>query len=376
MNLAPLQKQIQTNCDISDARHAGLYSLCGLLLRLRDLYKWEHALLPWQEPDPAVLLEWVETRETHWETVAQHEFQALTVDNQSFDPFDVANINLRLRPLGVIYGAGYVMGMKPSFFLGEVTASRTLGDLQIDVIGRELARDIYTTPAMRQGPQIFARTSAMLFFLWDQILELRPSTREALVFALRHYGLEAEALRQQPARLASTLHHVAARELEAWIYHEVGEVHEQAFDGQVWHEIVATYANSLVEIFARVTKDLLADTHPEGLLGHIIRHRRHSTLGFYVAFMRPFTRAVFPEITEAFRQFRLAEQWAVIDEARSNGYAKAASLARQLVEIHEKGSGKPPEWAIAEIQERLITPLGIPGTALERADTKEQPDER
>jgi len=376
MNLAPLQKQIQTNCDISDARHAGLYSLCGLLLRLRDLYKWEHALLPWQEPDPAVLLEWVEARETHWETVAQHEFQALTVANQSFDPFDMAAINLRLRPLGVIYGAGYVMGMKPSFFLGEVTASRTLGGLQIDVIGRELARDIYTTPAMRQGPQIFARTSAMLFFLWDQILELRPSTREALVFALRHYGLEAEALRQQPARLAPALHHVAARELEAWIYHEVGEVHEQAFDGQVWHEIVATYANSLVEIFARVTKDLLADTHPEGLLGHIIRHRRHSTLGFYVAFMRPFTRAVFPEITEAFRQFRLAEQWAVIDEARSNGYAKAASLARQLVEIHEKGSGKPPEWAIAEIQERLITPLGIPGTALGGADAKEQPDER
>ena len=65
MDIAQLQRQIQTNCDISDAHHAGLYSLCGLLLRMRDLYKWEQNLLPWQEPEPATLLEWVDTRETH-----------------------------------------------------------------------------------------------------------------------------------------------------------------------------------------------------------------------------------------------------------------------------------------------------------------------
>ncbi|MGA2402714.1 MAG: hypothetical protein ABSG91_13580, partial [Syntrophobacteraceae bacterium] len=40
--ISDLQRQVQKNCDISDARHAGVYSLCGLLLRMRDLYKWEH----------------------------------------------------------------------------------------------------------------------------------------------------------------------------------------------------------------------------------------------------------------------------------------------------------------------------------------------
>lgn len=370
MDIAQLQTQIQTNCDISDARHAGLYSLCGLLLRLRDLYKWEQNLFPWQEPEPATLLEWVDARETHWEKVVSQELQALTLANETFDPFDMTAVNLRLRPLGLVYGAGYVLGMKPSFFLGEVTASRILDGLQVDIVGRELARDIYMTPAMRQGRQIFARQSAMLFFIWDQIQELRPSAREALDFALRQYDLEPEALRQSPERLAPALHRVASQELETWVYHEVGEVHERAFDGQVWHEIVSTYANSLVEIFARVTKDLLADTHPEGLLGHIMRHRLTASLGFYVAFMRPFTRAVFPEIVEAFQQFSRTGAWTVVDRARATGHARAASFARRLTAIHEAGQGRGTEWAISEIQARLISPLGIPGGTEEGSGLK------
>ena len=368
MDVTLLRTQIQTNCDISDAHQAGLYSLCGLLLRLRDLYKWEQALLPWQEPEPAALLEWVDGREARWEAVADQELQALTVGCETFDPFDMSAINVRLRPLGLVYGAGYVLGMKPSFFLGEMTDSRTLGDLQVDVVGRELARDIYVTPAMRRGQQIFARRSAMLSFIWDQILEMRASAREALDFALNQYDLEAEALRQRPEELAPALHRVASQELETWIHHEIGEVHEQTFDGQVWQEIVSTYANSIVEIFARVTKDLLADTHPEGLLGHIIRHRIPSSLAFYVAFMRPFSCAVFPEIIEAFRQFRQTHRWSVIEQARASGHAKAASFAGQLVAIHETGRERSPEWAMAEIQSRLITPLGIPGGTGERPE--------
>lgn len=373
MDIARLQMQIQTNCDISDAHHAGLYSLCGLLLRLRDLYKWEQNLWPWQEPDPGTLLEWVDAREARWEELAHRELQALTVGTETFDPFDMAALNHHLRPLGLVYGAGYVLGMKPSFFLGEVAASRTLEGLKVDTVGRELARDIYMTPAMRQGGQIFARQSAMLFFLWDQLLELRPSAREALVFALHQYGLEAEALRQQPRQLAPALERVAAEELAVWIYHEVGEVREDAFDGQVWHEMVAAYANSLVEIFVRVTKDLLADTHPEGLLGHIIAHRLAASLGFFVAFLRPFTRAVFPEMVEAFSRFRPTGSWGLIEAARASGHARAASFARQLVEIHEAGRGRAPDWAIAEIQARLISPLGIPGGTEEEQGAVSRP---
>jgi hypothetical protein len=360
-----LAKQIQRNCDISDANHAGLYSLCGLLLRLRDLYKWEQGLNPWQEPEPADLLEWVDNREQYWESIDSSEPQPIVLGNESFEAFDMAAINLRLRPSGLIYGAGYVLGMKPSFFLGEVTELRTLGTLQVAIVGRELARDIYMTPAMRQGDQIFARHPAMLFFLWDQILEMRPSVRDALDYALQQYGLDAEALRRHPGELGPKLHPVARQEIETWIYHEVGEVHGDAFDGQVWHEIVATYCNSPIEIFARVTKDLLADTHPRGLLGHIIGNQIHSSLGFYISFMRPFARAVFPEMAQAFRDFMVDGDWRIIESARSQGQAKATAYARQLVTIHEAGRRHQPEWAKAQIISKLIEPLGIAGALRE-----------
>lgn len=364
-----LQKQIQRNCDISDANYAGLYSLCGLLLRMRDLYKWEQGLHPWQEPEPADLLEWVDEREQHWETITSDELQPLAFGNESFEPFDMAAINLRLRPAGLVYGAGYVLGMKPSFFLGEVTESRTLGMLQVDIVGRELARDIYMTPAMRQGDQIFARHSAMLFFLWDQIQEMRPSARDALSYALQQYGLDAEALRRHPKELGPELNHVARQEIETWIYHEVGEVHEDAFDGQVWHEIVSAYCNSPIEILARVTKDILADTHAKGLLAHVIGNKIHSSLGFYISFMRPFTRAVFPEIVQAFRDFRLNGDWRLIETARSHGQEKARDYARRLAAIHEAGRRHSAGWAKAQIISSLIEPLGISGAL------KESPDE-
>jgi hypothetical protein len=359
-----LREQIQRNCDISDANYAGLYSLCSLLLRMRDLYKWEHDLHPWVEPEPSVLLDWVDERETRWERIAHDEIRPLVLGLESYGPFNMAELNSELRPLGLVYGAGYVLGMKPSFFLGEVIESRTLGELQVDIVDRELARDIYMTPAMRQGHQVFARQSAMLFFLWDQILEQRPSARTALGYAFEQYNLDIEAMRRTPEELAPQLHQVARQEIETWIYHEVGEVHESGFHGQMWHEIVSAYSNSPVEIFARAVKDLLADTHVEGLLGHIIRNRIHSSLGFYVAFMRPFTRALFPEIIEAFQKFRLTGDWSIIEETRSNGHAKAASCALQLVEIHQAGRRRSTNWTTSQIQSRLIEPLGILGTAV------------
>jgi hypothetical protein len=359
IDVVQLSRQIQANCNIADVNSGGLYSLCGFLLRLRDLYKWEHGLAPWQEPEPASLLEWVEARETLWEGIATDAFALLTVGDASFEPFDIEAINARLQPAGLVYGAGYVGGMKPSFFLAELKESRRLGELQVDIVERELARDLFMTPAMRQGNRILARRSAMLFFLWDQVLEMRPSTKNALLYAFQHYGLDAEAIRRAPAELGPELYRVAEAELETWIYHEIGEVHESAFDGHLWHEIVATYASSQVEIFARIIKDLLADTHARGLLGHIVQGRLRASLGFYIAFMRSFTRLVFPEILKAFGEFRSTNDWSIIEEARQRGHAKVSGLARTLSELHQAGHSRGTEWASEQIIATLIEPLGI-----------------
>jgi hypothetical protein len=359
IDIEGLKGQVQYNCDVSDAGYGGVFSLCGFLLRLRDLYKWQHGFLPWEEPEPSDLMEWVSHREEHWEEIAENDLQDITINGKTFHPFDVKAINKRLRPLGLIYGGGYVAGMKPSFFLAELLESRKLGELQVDLVERELVRDLYTTPAMRQGKQIFARRSAMLFFLWDQILEMRPSAKEALVFALAQYGLDAEAIRRSPKELGWELKKVAASELETWIYHEIGEVREDIFPGKLWHEIVSTYSNSPIEMFARVIKDLIADTHPEGLLGYIIQHDCKSSLAFYVSFLRPFTREFFPEMRQAFNEFRPRGDWSLIENARRKGYERGHRNALALIELHEAGRTRGTDWAKDQILSQLIEPLGI-----------------
>lgn len=359
LDIDSLSRQIQLNCNISDARYGSLFSVCGLLLRLRDLYKWEQDMPPWQEPEPSDLLTWIDAREGSWQDLCEHEFESLQMGSKQYSTFDCATINRQLQPSGLIYGAGYAAFMKPSFFLGQVVESRQIGTLQIHVVDRELARDLFVTPAMKQGDQIFARRSAMRFFLWDQIMEMRPSAKSALDFALMQYGRSLRVVRKTPGDHHDLLNHVAHQELDRWIYHEIGESQRSAFEGDVWHEIVAHFANSPIEIFARVLKDLLADTHPQGFLGHIIAGQHASSVGFYVAFMRPFTRILFPEIITALAEFRETGDWLVVERARQAGYEKVDGQAKALVSLYRKKAEQGQEWVRERIMEELIEPLEI-----------------
>ncbi|HSH13541.1 MAG TPA: hypothetical protein VLA15_07320, partial [Desulfurivibrionaceae bacterium] len=83
----PLIQAIRRNCDISDARDNGIYSLCSLVLKLRALYKWEHGLEPWDEPESAVVLDWIEQKENDWESLADAEYHPLAFAGRNLDPF-------------------------------------------------------------------------------------------------------------------------------------------------------------------------------------------------------------------------------------------------------------------------------------------------
>ena len=112
-------------------------------------------------------------------------------------------------------------------------------------------------------------------------------------------------------------------------------------------------------MFARVIKDLIADTHPEGLLNHIIQNDRKSSLGFYVSFIRPFTREFFPEMRPAFKEFKETENWDIVEEARRKGYDRARQNALALMELHASRRNHSIEWVKDQIFSKLIEPLGI-----------------
>ncbi len=66
LNLGQLVNTVQKNCHISDARHAGDFTLCIFLLKMREFYRWEHDIpfannLPKDEVG-----EWLQEREGMW----------------------------------------------------------------------------------------------------------------------------------------------------------------------------------------------------------------------------------------------------------------------------------------------------------------------
>ncbi len=356
--LENLQQQILYNCRISDSRYGGVFSLCGFLLRMRDYYKWEMSLDPWEEPDYQDLLQWVEHKEELWEETADQELTTLVIGQDVFDPFDVDGINSRIMDSGLFYGAGYATGMKPTFFLATASTRKIINNMQLHILDRELARDLFTSPAMRQRSHIITRPRTMAALLWDLILEKKPSTLPALTFALEQYELDLEGLKRSPKKSSTALWQIARDESETWIYHELGEAMQQEFDLEAWQSIIADHANTVLEKVARAAKDLLADTHEQGLLAHIIKHQKKSSLGLYLCLAEPLARSLFPEIKPAFDRIKSGQSWSLLEDTRQAGYLRAKDLARQLMEIHLEGQHKGTDWVRCQLDKVLIRPLG------------------
>ena len=251
-------RQILDNCNISDAQHAGLYSTCGLALRLRDLYKWEHRLKPWEEKDSSEILDWIGKKEALWEKLADAKYTDLSIQGKRYDPFDTRGINALLEPHGLFYGAGYAFSLKPTFFLAEIENKVIRNGYTVYALGRELARDLLTLPALSQDQSILLRTDSARLFLWDQMVYIKKSGRAALQFALEHCGLK----NHQPEVLQQHLPQILAVQIDNYLYHEIGELSDSTFDPEIWRELIAAFPHSPIEMLARGLKDLLADTHP------------------------------------------------------------------------------------------------------------------
>jgi hypothetical protein len=351
-----LIEQIRHNCSISDCRYAGTYSVCGLALRLRDLYKWEKGLEPWVEEDSSVILEWIGEKEEEWDKLEEQEFAQITMAGKTYDPFDVEGLNAVLAPHGLFYGAGYVQGLKPSFLLAELVEKRRVEGFPVYVLGREHARDLLTVPALSQNNSILIRKESARIFLWNLIFFLKKSAKDALRFAMEAYGIQDH----QPKALKENFARICEDEVETYIYHELGELKDTDFDREVWRDIVAAFPYTVIEFFVRAVKDILADTNEHGKLCYIIREQKTSSLALHAAFLDGLRKELCPEFVEAFREFKETRNWERVEEARAGSYRTARNSAAVITEIYRRGKQKDDvTWAAREIEKTVLGPLGI-----------------
>jgi hypothetical protein len=352
INTDHITQQVLNNCDISDAKHAGIYSICGLALRLRDLFKWEKHLDPWVEKDSAEILEWIGFKEELWTILDEREYHRLLVNGKSFDPFDTKKINNLLALHGILYGAGFAHGLKPTFFLAVIDKKMTINNIDVFVLGQELARDLLTLPALSQDGQVLFRKDSAKLFFWDQLFYLKKSGQPFLGYALEKCGIEKTDSKSLQHHLNSLLDFYQS----TYIYHEIGEIKDADFDRNIWREIIAAYPQSIVEYFTRTIKDLLADTNAYGTLHHIIQEHKDISLGLYAAFSDGLARSLFPELRASFRNFSKSGDWEEIKKAVFMGYDTARRGKDMIIELYQESLDREDtQWIEKKIEAHINT---------------------
>ncbi len=351
--VAELAPQVQLNCRRSDAATAGRFSLCGLLMRLRNLSKWEKGLAPWREQEPGRVLEWVSRREEAWLELEGQPPQPLQFQGRRVDPFDCRAVNQKIVPLGYIYGAGLAGGLAPVFFLAHLESSRPYEGMTVHRLGRELTQDIFFLPGLRQGSEVFLRRWPLAYLLWDKIADPRRSLARFLHFGLAGYGLSLERVLSRPDW--DSLEPVLAGEQEAVLWHELGEAGDAGPALEPLRLALERHPGSDLEHFVRGVKDLMADTGPRGRLARIIQARARGALGLYPAWLGGFPRLLFPEIDAAVSDFIRDGDWRGIDEVRRLGWERARrALERIIPYLEDQGD---PEKLRRTARRQVIGPL-------------------
>jgi hypothetical protein len=353
-----LINQVEANCELASGHQAGSFSLCGLLMRLRLLYKWKHNLPPWQEPEPEAVLAWIADQESAWDTREGESWQELRVNGVSLDPFAVEQVNSFLQPGKLAYGAGLCRGLAPTFFLGELAEVRREEDLTILVIHRELARDLDGTPAMRQGSLIYARRQALAYYLWDRLADPTQEANRFLKAGWKAQESPLPHLLKDPEGHQEVWERLVTGELEAVIRHEIGEARETCLD-ETLPVILEIFPHSPIDHWIRAVKDALADVSDQGRLGYFIAGRRLPSLALMLAFQPGFYPLLLPELEPAFFSLTASGDWEVLEAARILALTRLRRVAGEVKELLEAHKNAAPDDLRETLTSRFLTPLGI-----------------
>lgn len=322
--LGALRAAVQRNCDIADAQFAGNYTLCTYLLKMREFYRWERGLPFSAVLDRQEVGHWVSERERDWEALEGLAPEALSIAGRHHDPFDQDAVNRALGPHGLVYGAGLGRGARPLFFLGELLRQEDFDGYRVYVVGEEKARDLVSPPAMSRQDQIFVRRESVRRLLFEMIeaWQIRGAPeRDALARALEAYGYD-------PAD-ESTLEAMTDGEVEAAVWHEVGEVLAGNALGPTWKDRILEVAGGRHELVARAVRDHLADCLTT--LPALLAERSEGSIHFYFANLTGMRALLFPQLRQAYEAWVAGAPLDVLKGPIAPGREHWLAVARRLL---------------------------------------------
>lgn len=328
MDIKQLISSIQLNCDISDARYAGNYTLCVYLLKMREYYRWHKQLAFSDKLSKEDIGLWITARESLWQSLEEYTLQPIEINGQTYDPYESSAINQQLKTDNLIYSSGYGIKNKPLFFLAELEKAHSINGYQIYLSGKEFARDLSAPPAMSQNKSIFIRRESFKRFIWERTEEWRWNKPDnAMAKAIQCYDFDNNT--------ETALSEMTENELNAAILHEIGEIKAgQQLTG--WHQMMTDISFTQAEIMARAVRDHYADAIHT--LPRLIETDNHASIHFYFANLNNMRKHIFPSLMQTYHQWCESNDLSAIIATVSSAADHWYSIAREMIELHQQDS--------------------------------------
>jgi hypothetical protein len=319
-----LTAAVQRNCHISDARHAGNYTLCVYLLKMREFYRWEKTQAFSEELSTNAIGNWLTEREALWDTLEESDYAEIEAGGECFDPFDSSAINQKLLPQGLVYSGGIGQKSKPHFFLADMERHETLNGYEIIISGKEYARDLTSPPAMSQGSTIFIRRESFKRMIWERTEEWRwNQPQNAMAHAMACYDFDKD--------VESALSSMTDNELESAVLHEIGEI-KAGEDLSGWHEMLQDISFSQAEIMARAVRDHLADAI--STLPALLNNQQEASIHFYFANLTNMRKHIMPSLLNAYQHWRENGSHVELIKLVSQSREHWKNIAQQMLALH------------------------------------------
>lgn len=322
--LLELKDTVQTNCHISDALHAGNYTLCIYLMKMREFYRWEQKE-NFQAPLPHEQVgSWLRQREHLWESLEDSEFKDIPMNEQSFGPFESQSINEILNEQGLVYSGGLGLNNKPHFFLGKLESRQEFNGYTVLISSEEYARDLTSPPGMTQGNTIFIRRESLKRLLWERLETWNWNQPDnALGRALSFYDFKHD--------LENALEQMTETETRAMLLHEIGEIRAGQLLGQAWEDLLVNLPHSKAELMLRAIRDHLADslsTFPA-----LLEEQNEASIHFYMGNLNNMRKHLYPELQKTYEQWMSGKDYSLLEKQNEVAVEHWQSLCDKVLAL-------------------------------------------
>ena len=321
-----LSETVQHNCHIADASHAGDYTLCIYLLKMRELYRWEkEETFSTALPNDAVG-HWLRQREELWDNLEGADYKDIDIDNQAHSPFESEQINNNLHKHELVYSGGMGINNRPHFFLAELDKHETYNDYSLYVAGKEYARDMSAPPAMSHQNNIYIRKESFRRLLWEQLETWRWNKPDnALGRAFACYDCDNN--------LDHALSAMTETEINNVIQHERGEIQAGELLGENWRTLLYSLPHSKAAIMLRAVRDHLADSRTT--LPALLERNSAPSWHFYFGNLSNMRKDLYPELIKGYDEWYQSGSLSRMNDIIEQGKEHWTGLCQQILEVNE-----------------------------------------